>query len=105
MCGIVTSLLSKVGVKGLIIGFAFAISYSVLFVPTEDKVYEQVGVDAAIMKDYKDFLKRTGREEENPKNEVIESEIYRIQNTPILVFFRELAFRILNTTNFAKSTK
>lgn len=56
IAGLVGSLLSRAGKKGIIIGIIFAAVYLLAFAPTEEDIYSKLGMNANLVKDYNKFL-------------------------------------------------
>ena len=104
--GIVTALLSKAERKGLAIGTVFLIIYCVCFMPTEQKVYEKLGYNPSLMKDYFKYIENVSGEVLVPDDLTIyennedgikyinpkefKNEIKKMVNTPSVVILREM---------------
>ncbi len=56
MVGLITALLSKAGKKGLLIGGVFALIYTIGFAPTEADIYNKLGMNESLTKDYAKFI-------------------------------------------------
>ncbi len=107
--GAVISLLSKAERKGLAIGTAFLAIYCVGFMPTKARIYEELGYNSALMKDYYAFLESVSGDIETKTNlEIYEKEngtsgdikfinpkefndeIEKLVNTPSTIILKEM---------------
>ena len=56
LAGLVCSLLSKAGKRGIVIGLIFATIYVFAFAPTEEDIYSKLGMNGRLVQDYDKFL-------------------------------------------------